>query len=195
MNVTAAVGEQDDALRPWDRGRGDVPGKRCGNPLPREPGPGARPHGGLGGGGGRAARARRAVRRGFLRLVRPLRYVENPLEQPHRMVSHLHDARAAAGARAACAEALAAMAPSDAPSTRRRRPSASPSACRPTPSSGLSPPHRTASRSIEEARYLAEVEEWEYRVLKLRYDAAKTRLRRMREKTGANPRKAGRRNG
>ena len=48
---------------------------------------------------------------------------------------------------------------------------------------------------IEEARYLAEVEEWEYRVLKLRYDAAKTRLRRMREKTGANPRKAGRRNG
>ena len=33
------------------------------------------------------------------------------------------------------------------------------------------------------------METWECRVLKLRYDAAKTRLRRMREKTGTNPRK------
>lgn len=35
-------------------------------------------------------------------------------------------------------------------------------------------------RASRRRRYLAEVEEWEYRVLKLRYDAAKTRLRRMR---------------
>ena len=44
-------------------------------------------------------------------------------------------------------------------------------------------------RSKAEERYLIDLEEWEYRTLKLRYDAAKTRLRRMREKTGRNPRK------
>ncbi|MFR1639149.1 MAG: hypothetical protein ACLSVD_08210 [Eggerthellaceae bacterium] len=44
-------------------------------------------------------------------------------------------------------------------------------------------------RSKAEERYLIDIEEWEYRTLKLRYDAAKTRLRRMREKTGRNPRK------
>ncbi len=44
-------------------------------------------------------------------------------------------------------------------------------------------------RSKAEERYLIDLEEWEYRTLRLRYDAAKTRLRRMREKTGRNPRK------
>lgn len=51
-------------------------------------------------------------------------------------------------------------------------------------------PTAQGQRSREEAAYLASVEDWEYRVLKLRYDAAKTRLRRMREKSGSNPRKA-----
>ena len=44
-------------------------------------------------------------------------------------------------------------------------------------------------RDKAEAAYLIELEEWEYRRLKLPYDAAKTRLRRMREVTGTNPRK------
>lgn len=38
-------------------------------------------------------------------------------------------------------------------------------------------------------QYLREIETWEYRCLVLQYDAVKTRLKRMREKTGTNPRK------
>lgn len=44
-------------------------------------------------------------------------------------------------------------------------------------------------RRRTEAIYLIDLEKWEHSCLKLQYDAAKTRLRRMREKTGTNPRK------
>ncbi len=57
------------------------------------------------------------------------------------------------------------------------------------PQKSQSCPMSRYERSKAEERYLIELEEWEYRCLKLRYDAAKTRLRRMREKTGRNPRK------
>ena len=48
-------------------------------------------------------------------------------------------------------------------------------------------------RESAEADYLAAVEEWELAKYKRLYDASKTRLRRMREKTGTNPRKGTRR--
>ena len=48
-------------------------------------------------------------------------------------------------------------------------------------------------RENAEADYLAAVEEWELAKYKRLYDASKTRLRRMREKTGTNPRKGTRR--
>jgi hypothetical protein len=44
-------------------------------------------------------------------------------------------------------------------------------------------------RDKANTEYLLALEEWEYRRLKLPYDAAKTRLRRMRNVTGTNPRK------
>lgn len=44
-------------------------------------------------------------------------------------------------------------------------------------------------RKRAEERYLRALEAWEYKCLYLQYDAAKTRLRRMRKKTGTNPRK------
>lgn len=44
-------------------------------------------------------------------------------------------------------------------------------------------------RKRAEASYLIALEQWEYDCRKLQYDAAKTRLRRMREKSGTNPRK------
>lgn len=94
-----------------------------------------------------------------------------------------------AGREAACAEALAAMTPeqravyaeSEAKrSTRRHAPRPQ---RRRTDDMGLF----EAARA--EREWFAAVEEWEYRRLKLPYDAAKTRLRRMREVTGSNPRK------
>lgn len=95
----------------------------------------------------------------------------------------------------ACAEALAAMEPheravyekTEAERTTKRLP--------PYPSKKHVPSSRQSERSTEDARYLEAMETWECRVLKLRYDAAKTRLRRMREKIGTNPRKSPSRNG
>ncbi|RDB68744.1 hypothetical protein [Eggerthella sinensis] len=89
----------------------------------------------------------------------------------------------------ACADALASMPPrqraiyekTEAERATRRLP--------PHPSMRYLSPASPAERCEEEAAYLEAMETWECRVLKLRYDAAKTRLRRMREKTGTNPRK------
>lgn len=96
-----------------------------------------------------------------------------------------------AGREAACAEALAAMTPEQRAlysSTESRR------GTRKRPEKVPLPiiPDNATEREAEliRARYAAAVEEREWRSLKLSYDAAKTRLRRMREKTGTNPRKA-----
>ena len=99
------------------------------------------------------------------------------------------------GRERACAEALAAMAPSERAVYEKTEAERQSKRLPPHPVKRFVSATPDGKPRIEETRYLAEVEEWEYRVLKLRYDAAKTRLRRMREKTGANPRKAGRRNG
>lgn len=96
-----------------------------------------------------------------------------------------------AGREAACAEALAAMTPeqrtvyaeSEAKRSTRRFPP------RPKPEKRESCPVSRYERAKAEAAYLLDIEEWEHRRLKLPYDAAKTRLRRMREVTGTNPRK------
>lgn len=99
------------------------------------------------------------------------------------------------GREQACAEALAAMSASARAVYEKTEAERQTKRLPPHPVKRYVPPSADGRRNVEEARYLAEMEEWEYRVLKLRYDAAKTRLRRMREKTGSNPRKAKRRNG
>ena len=45
-------------------------------------------------------------------------------------------------------------------------------------------------RDKDETAYLLALEEWEHRRLLLPYNAAKTRLKRMREVLGTNPRKS-----
>lgn len=93
----------------------------------------------------------------------------------------------------ACAEALAAMDPAqravyeEGESRRQTR------RVPPRPAKRASCPVSRYQRAKAEADHALAVEEWEHRCLKLRYDAAKTRLRRMREKTGANPRKKSKR--
>ena len=97
-----------------------------------------------------------------------------------------------AGREAACAEALAAMTPeqravydeNEAKRGTRRFPA------RPKPRIAGSCPISRYERERAKAAYLLDIEEWEHRRLKLPYDAAKTRLRRMREVTGTNPRKS-----
>ena len=96
------------------------------------------------------------------------------------------------GREAACAEALAAMDPAQRavyedgePRRRTRR-------LPPRPVERPSCPASRWQREKAAADHALAVEDWERRCLKLRYDAAKTRLRRMREKTGANPRKKSR---
>ena len=94
-----------------------------------------------------------------------------------------------AGREAACAEALAAMTPeqravyaeSESKRATRRFP--------PRPQKRACCVVSSYQRDKAEADHLLAIEEWEYRRLKLPYDAAKTRLRRMREVTGTNPRK------
>lgn len=96
-----------------------------------------------------------------------------------------------AGREAACAETLAAM------TQKQRAVYTAQEAGRGTRKSSLKPrPKKREScsvsryeRSKAEAAYQLDLEEWEYRSLKLPYDAAKTRLRRMRQVTGTNPRK------
>lgn len=99
------------------------------------------------------------------------------------------------GRERACSEALAAMPPSARAVYEKTEAERQTKRLPPHPVKRLVSTAPDGRPRMEEARYLAEMEEWEYRVLKLRYDAAKTRLRRMREKTGTNPRKAGRQNG
>ncbi|WP_080801818.1 hypothetical protein [Arabiibacter massiliensis] len=97
------------------------------------------------------------------------------------------------GREEACAEALAAMAPQDRRTYEDTEAERGSKRLPPAPRMRLVSPS-AAGRTDEEAAYLAAMEEWEHQVLKLRYDAVKTRLRRMREKTGANPRKGAGRN-
>lgn len=93
------------------------------------------------------------------------------------------------GREAACADVMDAMKPEDrriyedAETLRqtRRMP--------PKPRKHESCPMSRYERAKAESRHLLDLEEWEWYCLKLRYDAAKTRLRRMREKIGSNPRK------
>lgn len=95
-----------------------------------------------------------------------------------------------AGREAACAEALAAMTP------EQRSVYAESEAKRATRRFMPRPVRRrTDGMGLFEAAkadrdWHIDLERWEYRRLKLPYDAAKTRLRRMREVTGTNPRKS-----
>ncbi|RDB63652.1 hypothetical protein [Eggerthella sinensis] len=95
-----------------------------------------------------------------------------------------------AGREAACAGALAAMTPEQravyAESESRRATRSFP----PRPRKRESCPVSRYEREKARAAYLLELEEWEYRRALLPYNAAKTRLRRMREATGTNPRKS-----
>lgn len=90
----------------------------------------------------------------------------------------------------ACADALAAMEPRERAVYEKTEAERATKRLPPCPCKTFVPPSQQRERSIEDARYLEAMEAWECRVLKLRYDAAKTRLRRMREKIGANPRKS-----
>lgn len=89
----------------------------------------------------------------------------------------------------ACADALATMMPHDRAIYEKTEAERATKRLPPCPTKKYLPASQQSERSIEDARYLEAMETWECRVLKLRYDAAKTRLRRMREKTGTNPRK------
>ena len=94
-----------------------------------------------------------------------------------------------AGREAACSEAMAAMTPeqrsvyvnSESKRSTKRYPA--------RPQKRESSPVSRYEQDKAQTGYLLEIEEWEYRRLELPYDAAKTRLRRMREVTGTNPRK------
>ncbi len=96
-----------------------------------------------------------------------------------------------AGREDACSDALAAMTPaqravyeeSESLRQTRRQPT------RPKPQKRESCPVSRYERSKAEADWLLAIEQWEYKRLELVYNAAKTRLRRMREVTGTNPRK------
>jgi len=57
------------------------------------------------------------------------------------------------------------------------------------PAMRVSVPISHYQRRLAEEYYCRRLEAWEYRCLKLQYDAAKTRLCRMRKKAGVNPRK------
>lgn len=96
-----------------------------------------------------------------------------------------------AGREAACVEEYAAMthaqrAAYDAQEARR---GTRPSSLGPRPAKRASCPVSRFERDRAESAYLLDLEEWEYRRALLPYNAAKTRLRRMREVTGTNPRK------
>lgn len=96
-----------------------------------------------------------------------------------------------AGREAACVEEYAAMTSAqravyDAQEAKR---GTRPSSLGPRPKLGESSPVSMRERSKARAAYLLALEEWEYRRLLLPYNAAKTRLKRMREILGTNPRK------
>lgn len=96
-----------------------------------------------------------------------------------------------AGREAACAEELAAMTPGQRAVYARTEAARGtrPSSLGPRPVKRESCPASRYERDRAEAAYLLDLEEWEYRRLKLPYDAAKKRLQRMREICGTNPRK------
>lgn len=195
MNVTAAVGEQDDALRPWTEAEETYLANAAGILSPENL--------------GRAlGRTEASVEEAAGRLGLDVRcdgasfvWCDHCATWRTRLNSRTGWCRICTmreqlrGRERACAEALAAMAPSGRAVYEKTEAERQSKRLPPHPVKRFVSATPDGKPRIEEARYLAEVEEWEYRVLKLRYDAAKTRLRRMREKTGANPRKAGRRNG
>ena len=131
MNVTAAVGEQDDALRPWTEAEETYLANAAGILSPENL--------------GRAlGRTEASVEEAAGRLGLDVRcdgssfvWCDHCATWRTRLNSRTGWCRICTmreqlrGRERACAEALAAMAPS----------------CRPTPSSGSSPPHRTASRA------------------------------------------------
>lgn len=96
-----------------------------------------------------------------------------------------------AGREAACSRELAAM------TLEQRSVYAKQESGRGTRSSSIkarprkreSCPISRYEREKAEADYLLAIEDWERRRLTLQYNAAKTRLRRMREQVGTNPRK------
>lgn len=89
----------------------------------------------------------------------------------------------------ACADALALMEPADRAVYEDTEVERQTRHLPPLPTKRFIETSENDEPAEEEARYLADLEEWQYHMLKLRYDAVKTRLRRMREKTGTNPRK------
>lgn len=96
-----------------------------------------------------------------------------------------------AGREAACAEELAAMTPAQRAvyETSEAKRGTRPASLGPRPRKRESCPASRFERDRAEAAYLLDLEDWEYRRLKLPYDAAKKRLQRMREVRGTNPRK------
>lgn len=96
-----------------------------------------------------------------------------------------------AGREAACVEEYTAMTPEqravyDAQEAKR---GTRPSSLGPRPKLGESSPMSMRERRKAKADHLLALEDWEYRRLLLPYNAAKTRLKRMREIRGTNPRK------
>lgn len=97
-----------------------------------------------------------------------------------------------AGREAACVEVYASMTPRqraayDDQETKR---GTRPSSLGPRPKRRESCPVSRYERDKAETAYLLALEEWEHRRLLLPYNAAKTRLKRMREVLGTNPRKS-----
>lgn len=97
-----------------------------------------------------------------------------------------------AGREAACVEEYAAMTPAQRAvyDEQEAKRGTRPSSLGPRPKMRESCPVSRYQRDKARADYLLALEAWEHRRLKLPYDAAKTRLRRMREVTGTNPRKS-----
>ena len=93
---------------------------------------------------------------------------------------------------AACAEALAALTPEERAVYRRNEARRKRRRALARPKMRAYDASDPADRRKAEREYAVALENWEYTVLKLRYDAVKTRLKRMRVKSGANPVKGSR---
>lgn len=96
-----------------------------------------------------------------------------------------------AGREAACVEVYASMTPRQraAYDDQEAKRGTRPSSLGPRPKRRESCPVSRYERDKAETAYLLALEEWEHRRL-LPYNAAKTRLKRMREVLGTNPRKS-----
>lgn len=97
-----------------------------------------------------------------------------------------------AGREAACVEVYASMTPRQraAYDDQEAKRGTRPSSLGPRPKRRESCPVSRYERDKAETAYLLALEEWEHRRLLLPYNAAKTRLKRMREVLGTNPRKS-----